>query len=117
MTTPTTSNPTPATDATDDAARADRHLALALAAQAAGRSSSAIERALQLLREDVDKLQAIVARFAPPPPSPPTERRPRRPIPCPCALGGLWAGVPRRLRRHAVLCKLWTPPASSEASR
>ena len=40
-----------------------------------------------------------------------------RPLPCPCALGGLWAGVPRARRRHAVLCALWTPPTASEHRR
>lgn len=30
-------------------------------------------------------------------------------LPCPCELA-LWRGVPRELRRHAVLCSLWVPP-------
>lgn len=109
-TTPTT--PTTSTTPTD---LADRHLELALEDRAAGRGSTAAERTLRMLREDVTKLQAIVERIAPQP-SPPTTRRPRR-LRCPCELGNLWKGVPRARRRHAVLCKLWTPPPSSEISR
>lgn len=61
------------------------HLTLAIADLAATGRSLAAERAQRLARS-----------AAPPAP----------PVPCPCELGGLWRGVPRRLRRHAMLCSL-----------
>ena len=75
----------------------DRHLELALADLAAGRPSTAAGRALRIAREELDQLLGRA-----PAAQPPTAR----PLPCPCALGGLWHGVPRARRRHAVLCTL-----------
>ncbi len=86
------------TTPTDDASR---HLELALEDLAAGRPSSAAERAQRIAREELDQLLARTASTA--------SGRPR-PLPCPCALGGLWHGVPRARRRHGVLCTLWVPP-------
>lgn len=67
----------------------DRHLTLALADLAATGRSCAADRAQRIAR----------SAASPALPCPP-------PVPCPCELGGLWRGVPRRLRRHAVLCAL-----------
>lgn len=60
------------------------HLELALSDLASGHASYA-----------ADREKRIAA-------SPSPERR----VPCPCELGGLWRGVPRARRRHAVLCAL-----------
>lgn len=93
-------NTTPATTPTTPTT-ADRHLALIRADLAETGRSTAASRALRLAREDLDQLLGR----APAAPS----RRPRPPR-CPCELAGLWRGVPRARRRHAVLCTFWVPP-------
>lgn len=82
-------NPTTTTTTT-----IDRHLTLAIEDLSATGRSTAADRTLRIAREELDQLSAPSAR----------------PLPCPCALGGLWRGVPRTRRRHAVRCTLWVPP-------
>lgn len=80
----------------------DRHLTLAIEDLAATGRSTAAERTLRIAREELDQLSAPSAR----------------PLPCPCALGGLWRGVPagqapaRRALRAAGTADALIPPTS-----